>query len=151
MKNSISIVGAGNWLISYDRIGPKVLELIQGRYSSEVELCELGNTSLALLDYIHSQDLMIIVDAGLQGKAPGEISVMVPDLNNPTVAITSVHQIGPVETLAIAKRLFPEQMPKQVLLIMVETNGIDAKMEETACQQVVNILDNEINFLRTMT
>lgn len=145
MKKLVSIVGAGNWLISYDRIGPKVLELIQGRYSAEVELCELGSTSLALLDHIHGQELMIIIDACLQGKPLGEITVVAPNLNNLSVEITSVHQIGPLETLAVAKRLFQEKMPEKILLVMVETKGINEKMEVSACQQVVKILDKEIN------
>jgi hydrogenase maturation protease len=146
LKKLVSIVGAGNWLISYDRIGPKVLELIQGRYGTEeVELCELGSTSLALLDHIHGQELMIVIDACLQGKSPGEITVMAPDLNNLSVEITSVHQIGPLETLAVAKRLFQEKMPEKILLVMVETKGINEKMEASTCQQVVKILDKEIN------
>lgn len=138
-------MGAGNWLISYDRIGPKVLELIQGRYGAEVELCELGSTSLALLDHIHGQELMIIIDACLQGNLPGTITVMAPDLNNRVVEMTSVHQIGPLETLAVANRLFQEKMPQKILLVMIETNAINEKMEESICQQVVKILDQEIS------
>jgi len=143
-NKSISIVGAGNWLISYDRIGPKVLELVAGRYDSAVELCDIGSAGLALLDYLHGQELMLIVDACLQGKQPGEVCVIEPSLDSLNVNITSVHQIGPLETLLLAKRLFPEKMPQQIKLILVETNGIDDKKEAIACQEVLAILDREI-------
>ncbi|OAD20037.1 methyl viologen-reducing hydrogenase maturation protease [Candidatus Thiomargarita nelsonii] len=118
--------------------------MIQERYGPEVELCDIGSGGLALLDHLHSQELMIVVDACFQGKPPGEICVMEPNLDTQTMDVTSVHQIGPLETLAVAKRLFQEKMPQRILLIIVETNGIDDKTEKAACQQVVAILDMEI-------
>lgn len=145
MEPLITIAGAGNWLISYDNIGPLVLSLVKGRYGSHVELCELGSTTLSLLDYLHNQELLIIIDAGLQGKSPGEISVIEPNLETATVRVTSVHQIGPLETLGVANKLFPEKMPKRILLIVVETNGIDENVEKMACQRVIDILDQEIS------
>ncbi len=146
MNNSspVSIVGAGTWLLSIDCIGPCVLERIQGRYGPEVELCEVGNTGLALLDHLHEQELMLIVDAGILDGNLGQIQVIEPDLDQPQTNFSSVHQIGPIETLAIAKRLFVDQMPKHVLLILVETSGMDDKLCTTACEQVIAILDHEI-------
>jgi hydrogenase maturation protease len=145
MEKPIAIAGAGNWLVSYDKIGPLVLSLVNGRYGSHVELCDLGSTTLSLLDYLHNQELLIIIDAGLQGKSPGEISVIEPNLETITFGVTSVHQIGPLETLNFANKLFPEKMPKRILLITVETNGIDEKIEKLACQRVIDILDQEIS------
>ncbi len=144
LEKPISIVGAGNWLISYDKIGPQVLELVEGRYGSEVELCNIGSAGLALLDYLHGQELMLVVDACLQGNQPGEICIVEPCLDTLNMNITSVHQIGPLETLTFAKRLFPERMPLRIRLILVETNGIDDKKEAIACQEVLAILDREI-------
>ncbi len=143
-QQPISIVGSGNWLISHDRIGPKVLELVEGRYGSEVELCHIGSAGLALLDYLHGQELMLVVDACLQGNQPGEICIIEPCLDTLNINITSVHQIGPLETLTFAKRLFPESMPQRIRLILVETDGIDEKKEAVACQEVLAILDQEI-------
>jgi len=144
LEKPISIVGAGNWLISHDRIGPKVLELVKGRYGSEVELCNIGSAGLALLDYLHGQELMLVVDACLQGIQPGEICIVEPCLDTLNINITSVHQIGPLETLTFAKRLFPASMPQRIRLILVETYGIDEKKEAVACQEVLTILDREI-------
>jgi len=59
-----------------------------------------------------------------------------------------VHQIGPLETLIIAARLYPEDMPKRVVLIGIETEGMDERMEEAACEEAIAILDREIESWR---
>jgi hydrogenase maturation protease len=141
----VSVVGAGHWLISYDRIGPRVLALIRGRYGPEVEICELGNTGFALLDHLRGQDLMLVVDACFLGGRAGEVRVIEPVLPTLDSRVTSVHQVGPLEALAVADRLFKESMPHRVVLIAVETEGVDKAAEWAACQRVVSILDREID------
>jgi hydrogenase maturation protease len=144
MKKPVTIIGAGNWLVSVDTVGPCVLELVQNRYGQAVELCNMGSAGLVLLDHLHGQELMIVVDACILGGYPGRIHVLEPNLHHPGGDVSSVHQIGPLETLTIAKHFYPEQMPKRILLILVETAGIDTDTQQAACQQVVAILDREI-------
>lgn len=143
-RRPVCVVGAGNWLVSHDRIGPRVLELVESRYGPEVELCDLGGSGLALLDHLHRQDLMIVVDAGIFHGEAGEIRTIEPDLRAPTPRVSSVHQIGPLEAMAIADRLFSEDMPRRLLLIVVQTDLLDDDAAEAACRKVVGILDREI-------
>jgi hydrogenase maturation protease len=143
-RSPISVVGAGNWLMGNDRIGPRVLEAIRGRYGPEVELCEVGHTGLAVLDHLHGQDVLLVIDACVLGGAPGEVRVVEPDLEGPPTRETSVHQVGPLEALMVAKNLFPSLMPHRILFILVETEGIDEHAEDAACRQVIVILDREI-------
>jgi hydrogenase maturation protease len=135
-------------LVAHDRIGPRVLELVESRYGPDVELCDLGGSGLALLDHLHRQELMILVDAGAFAGEPGEIRTLEPNLNAPLAPVGSVHQIGPLETLAIADRLFPDDMPMRSLLIVVQTNRLDDDKAEAACSEVVGILDREIEAWR---
>jgi hydrogenase maturation protease len=144
----VAVVGAGNWLIATDRTGPRVLERIRGRYGPEVAIRNMGSAGLALLDQLHGQELMCLVDACLLGGPPGQVHVSELSFDGIPDPVGSVHQIGPLETLTIAARLYPENMPKRVLLIGVETDGIDEQAEETACQDVVAILDREIECWR---
>nr|VFJ64844.1 MAG: hydrogenase maturation protease [Candidatus Kentron sp. FW] len=165
-RQPISIAGAGNRLIAHDRIGPRVLRLIKGRYGPEVELCDIGTSGLRLLDYLRGQTLLVVIDACLMNEAPGTIRVLEssaarggrahssfhsnrarddgPLFDIGQVRSTSVHQIGPLETLAVAERLYKEKLPRRVLSIMVETRDIDAATEKKACREVVGILDREV-------
>lgn len=144
----VAVVGAGNWLIASDRAGPRVLERIHGRYGPEVAIRNMGSAGLALLDHLHGQELMCLVDACITGGPPGRVHVSELSFDGIPDPVGSLHQIGPIETLAIAARLYPENMPKRVVLIGVETEGMDDRMEETACNEAVAILDREIESWR---
>jgi Ni,Fe-hydrogenase maturation factor len=171
----ISVAGAGNWLVPWDRIGPRVLELLEGRFpGSDVELVDLGSTGLALLDSLRAQELLILVDASSLGGAPGLIRELSPDLagtsridrpeaapravpwcggtsriDRPEAApravpwcggtsqgVLSAHQIGLLETLALAKLLFPETLPREAIAFFVETNGLEEARQEEVCREV---------------
>jgi len=144
----VSIVGAGNWLLSYDRVGPRVLEQIDGRYGEDVATCDIGCAGLALIDHLHGQQLLIIVDACIYGGAPGEVIATTPDLERPPSRETSVHQIGPIEALVVVKHLYPERLPQRVLLLLVETEGMDDTTEAVACERVIAHLDRELDAWR---
>lgn len=143
----VTVAGSGNWLLGHDRVGPRVLAMIDTRYSQEVEICDLGTSALALLDHLHGQDLLVIVDACIGFGATGEVLVMEPDLETTPGRGTSVHQIGPLEALAVASHLQPDALPKRTLLVLVETAGLSEENEEAACERVVKVLDREIGRL----
>ena len=70
----VTIAGSGNWLLGHDRIGPRVLERVAGRWGDEVELVDIGTTSLALLDHLRGQELLLVVDACAGMASPGEVA-----------------------------------------------------------------------------
>ena len=144
----VAIVGAGNWLISYDCIGPKVLKLCRKTFGPEVGLIDAGTSGLNLFDRIDKQDLMLIVDACRGKDSVGQIHVIEPDLKSQSPIGLGSHQINAVETLMVAKCLYPEKLPRKILLILVETNGMDEKNEEVMeriCRNVITVLTYEIS------
>jgi len=144
----VTVVGSGNWLLSCDRVGPQVLAAIRERYGPEVELGVVGSHGLAVLDYLHHQDLLIVVDACVGMGIPGEVMLLEPDLDSPPGRETSVHQIGPVEALLVGRHLYPEKMPRRALLLLIETEGLDPPGEAESCRKAVDLLDHEINAWR---
>ncbi len=149
LRKPIAIVTAGHWLLAHDCIGPRIAELIKDRYGSDVALFEAGSTALGLLDCLAGQQLLVVVDAcSLSsrpgGSQPGQLHEVQPDFESPSLDHCSVHQFGPLETLAIAKHLYPEDLPANTRLLLVETQGIDQTGIETACGQVVAALDRTI-------
>ncbi|MFW6325096.1 MAG: hydrogenase maturation protease [Desulfovibrionales bacterium] len=141
---AISIVGAGNWIVCHDRIGPLVLERCSGRYGPEVELFNSGSAGLSLLDCLNGQDLLLVVDACQCGGGNGEIHVLEFSALPDTAHGPSIHQIGPVETLKVAEHLYPEKMPRKVLFILVETDGLDEDGLESACDRILPVLDKAV-------
>jgi hydrogenase maturation protease len=144
---SVTVAGSGNWLLGHDRVGPRVLSMIDNRYPRQVDICDLGTSALALLDHLQGQDLLVIVDACTGLGATGEVLVMEPDLNAAPGRGTSIHQIGPLEALAVASHLDPQKLPKRTLLLLVETGGLTEEGERAACEEVIEVLDHEIERL----
>lgn len=150
MAIPITIAGAGNWMVTTDRIGSLIVKQVQGRYAAEiVEVCSIGGAALALLDIIHSQELLLLIDACNGQDIAGKVRCYAPNLNSVTAITGTLHQIGPLETLLIAKHLYPETLPKRILFITIETENLDAELEIIACKKVIAILDREIeNWLK---
>lgn len=146
---AVTVAGAGNWLLGHDRVGPRVLERIRGRYGRAVELVDLGTDPLALLDHLHRQRLLVVIDACVGLGAPGDIRIVEADLERPLGRETSVHQIGPVETLVVARHLWPERLPDRTLLVMVETGDLDDAAEEELCTRAVAALDELLDGCET--
>ena len=141
---SITVAGCGNWLIGADRIGPRVMTMVDGRWGERVTTCDIGTGALALLDHLESQDLLVVVDACVGHGTPGEVLELEPGLDIGLTRGTSAHQIGPAEALTVGRHLYPELMPRRVLFLLVETDGLTDELEDAACEQVVRILDREI-------
>ncbi|MBI4952405.1 MAG: hydrogenase maturation protease [Myxococcales bacterium] len=144
---AVTVVGAGHSVLAHDRVGPQALGLLAGRFGPDVELCELGTSGLALLDHLHRQALLVVVDACLFGGAPGTVRELVPDIAVPPPPSTSVHQIGPLEALYVARHVCPELLPERTLLVLVETEGIDDATEARACAEVAAIVEREVRAL----
>ena len=104
-----------------------------------------------ILDSIDGQDLMIVVDACVLGGKPGELRLVEPELKGAVSASTSVHQIGPLESLTIARKLYPEKLPLRILLILVETHGADPPTLDAAADDAVAAIDREIDSWQAQT
>ena len=141
---TISVVGCGNWQVRPDRIGPRVLARLADRAPAGVELADVGTTLLGLLDRLHSQDLLILVDACIGRAAPGTIEVVDAEREIALPPRATLHQIGPLETLAIARELYPDRFPHRIRLVMIETGDLAPEREEEVCAQALAVIEHEI-------
>lgn len=141
---AISVVGCGNWQVRPDRIGPRILERLAERAPEGVELTDVGTTLLGLLDRLHRQELLVLVDACRGVAPPGTVAVSDVDDEIAVPTRASLHQIGPLETLAIARELFPERCPRRTRFVTIETTDLDPEREEAACRAALAAIEREI-------
>lgn len=144
----ITVAAAGNWIISCDRVGPRVLREVERLAPPGVELADVGMSGLALLDHLHAQALLVVVDACVGHGLPGEVLVEELDLLAPLGREPSVHQIGPREALVVASHLWPDEMPQQIRLVLVETGGLEESREDDAVRRAAGAVMNEIDVFR---
>jgi hypothetical protein len=60
-----------------------------------------------------------------------------------------MHQLGPMEALAVARSLYPEKLPQRTVLVLVETEGLSGTELEKACGRVLTVLDRQMEGWRS--
>lgn len=123
------VVCIGNELVADDAVGHAIFtQLVQSGLPDTIRLEYCGVGGIALLELLTGQDeLLLVVDAVQLGAAPGTIQIW--SWNElPTIAegnAISAHGIGLKDTISIGLTLYPERMPKRILLVGIEGRCFD--------------------------
>jgi hydrogenase maturation protease len=152
----ILIVCVGNGLAGDDGAGQAVYDALRRRsLPDRVELVHLGLGGMALLDYFQGQHALIVVDAVQLNAEPGTLHVLEWDrLTGQESQAVSLHGIGLLETLQVARALYPEMVPQRAVLIGLEGrcfNELGVPLSgavEHAVPAAVEAVLREVNQLR---
>ena len=127
-SEQVAVVCIGNSLVADDAAGCAVHEQLETHaLSSDVHLHHLGVGGMNLLDILDGEAYLIVVDAANFGKPPGTIHVREWDeLPGRTVQPVSAHGIGIRDVIETGRAIFPERMPRNVLLIGIEGRCFDS-------------------------
>jgi len=148
-EGKIVILGVGNLLLGDEGVGVHLIQKLRGMEIGEgVELMDGGTSLLDFLPQVEDISKLIIVDAVRLGSKPGTTyKICVNDsLLKAEKGITSLHQLGVVETLAIAKKM--GKLPHTVI-IGIEPKDIGYGLElspevEREMGKMVNLILNEV-------
>jgi hydrogenase maturation protease len=126
--DKILIVGIGNLLCRDEGIGVHVIqEMRTMKLPSHIELLDIGTSTMDLISYLENVKKMIVIDAMKAGGAPGTIYKCRPeDLLPKGGEPISLHDIGVIETLTMAKKM---GMEIETVIIGVEPEIMDWGME----------------------
>jgi hydrogenase maturation protease len=103
LEKRILVLGVGNILLRDEGVGVRVVERLQADYSfsPNVSLMDGGTLGIKLMDAISSSDVLIVVDAVLNGQPPGTFYRLTGEEVRKSVAFKySLHQTDLLETLA---------------------------------------------------
>ena len=122
-SDQVLIVCIGNDLIADDAAGHEVfLRLQHSALPGTVRLEYAAVGGVALLDRLTGEErVMIVVDA-VQFGAPAGTIHCIPWDELPVLAAGALsgHDIGLKETIEIGKLLYPEKLPRQIVLVGIE-------------------------------
>jgi hydrogenase maturation protease len=94
-ESSILIMGVGNVLMGDEGVGVHAVQSLQRRsWPSHVTLLDGGTGGFHLLSHLGGCDILILVDATLDGRAPGTVSVIEPKYASDFPKALSAHDIG---------------------------------------------------------
>ena len=108
---------------------------------------------LNLFDFILGYDKLVVVDAIVtENRVVGDVFRIVPEkVCDPSRSAISPHHFNLATTLEIGKKLFPAQIPRDVVLYAVEAEEATAVSEEMtraverAVPRAVDLVMEEIN------
>lgn len=115
------IVGIGNPNFKDDGVGLKIVEYFEGI----VDTVKLLNIGFNLIDSLLGYDRAVIVDGVKTGTEPGSIIEFDVDFWG-NVYASGTHNFSIFEIIRIGRSVFPEEMPKEIKIIGVEVEDVEA-------------------------
>lgn len=130
MSDKTLIVGMGNLLYRDEGIGVHVIQAMEKmELPRHIELLDIGTSTMDLISYLKEIKKLIVIDAMRAGGEPGTIYKCKPeDLLPKDKGPISLHEIGLLETLGMAKKL---GMEIETVIVGVEPEIMDWGMELT--------------------
>jgi len=130
LYKKLTILGLGNILLKDEGVGVRVVwELEKKNLPGNIELVDAGTSGLDILSFIENVDKLIIIDAVKTAKTPGTLYRLdfksLSELSHSQKL--SLHQLGILETLQIAKKI--GKLPEKIIIIGIEPKEIDWGLE----------------------
>ena len=118
MKKTL-VCGIGNPMLKDDRAGIEVAEKIEA-LGLPVDIEIIYGVGFEVLDKVLGYDRVFVIDAAKLGKEPGTIhEVSVDDIFSEHYLATS-HAVTLGSTLKAGYELFPDQMPEDLTIYLIE-------------------------------
>ena len=130
MPGKTLVVGMGNLIYKDEGIGVHVIEEMKKmELPGHIELLDIGTSTMDLISYLKEVKKLIVIDAMRAGGNPGTIYKCKPeDLLPKDGSPISLHEIGLLETLSMAKKL---HMEIETVIVGVEPEIMGWGMELT--------------------
>jgi len=123
------VLGIGNILLRDEGVGVRLVEAMQGMdLPEDVELLDGGTSGADLIDEVADRAKVIVVDAAQADCEAGTIFRFgLDDLARRAESTISLHELGLLETLAMAERL--GCAPKQVVIFGIQPKEVNLGLE----------------------
>jgi len=148
------VLGIGNSILGDDGVGVHAAQELAKKIKDEnIDVRDVSIDGLNLLELILGYDKLIVIDAVLtEREKVGEVYRFRPEnVYDPSHSAISPHHFNLATTIEIGKKLFPEEMPGEVIAFAVGTEEATMVTEEMtdrvkdAIPIVVNLVLEELN------
>lgn len=126
--SSLLILGIGNYLMGDEGVGVHTARRLENMHlPANIEVVDGGTGGFHLLEYFEEHDIVILIDATLDGNEPGTIRLIEPRFANDFPRAMSTHDIG-LRDMVNALQLI-EKMPHIYLFVVsietIQQQGIE--------------------------
>ncbi|MBA7614117.1 hypothetical protein ES703_21379 [subsurface metagenome] len=151
------VLGIGNPILGDDGIGFHIVQELAKEIKDEnIDVKDTSVNGLNLLGLIVGYDKLIVIDAIMtEDEKVGEIYRLKPRNSSETAWSTiSLHHLNLATTIEIGERLFPKEMPGEVIIFAIGaqevtevTGEMTARVKE-AIPRVINLVLEELSLKR---
>lgn len=152
------VIGCGNSNRSDDGVGVFVAQSLQQRLRamprSDVRVFDAGTGGMDVMFQARGAGRLIVVDASKSGSPPGAIfEVPGAELQREHAPSFNLHDFRWDHALAAGRRIFREQFPADVSVLLIEAQNLDLGLElsapvRAAAEQVIARLTRVIDEYR---
>ena len=122
----VLVLGVGNVLLSDEAIGVRVVEAFEKRFDVPdfVDVIDGGTAGMELMEAMANRDVMIIVDAVLAPKSPGNV-IILRDKEVPALFTNKIspHQLGLADVLSALH--LTDEFPKSLILVGIIPESLE--------------------------
>ena len=143
------VLGIGNSILGDDGVGVHVAqELARIIKDENIDVRDVSVDGLNLFDFIIGYDKLVVIDAIVtDGGEIGEIYRLKPEyVCDPSRSAISPHHFNLATTIEIGKRLFPNEMPEEVIVFAVGTLEV-AQVTEEMTEKVKKAVPRAVNLV----
>ncbi len=146
------VLGIGNPILGDDGIGFHIAQELAKEIKDEnIDVKDTSVNGLNLLELIVGYDKLIVIDAIMTEEAKaGEIYRLKPSSSETAWSTISLHHLNLATTIEIGERLFPKEMPGEVIIFAIGaqevtevTGEMTARVKE-AIPRVINLVLEEL-------
>lgn len=152
--NDILILGIGNYLMGDEGVGVQFVQRLNSKdFPENISILDGGTGGFTLVPYIESHKHVIIVDATMDGKEEGTISLLKPKFSDDFPVSLSGHNFGLKDMVDILS--FMNKMPEIHLFTITISKmepmflGLSPKVE-AAIPKVTEMVKKLVNELRNL-
>lgn len=131
------ILGIGNPILGDDGVGVRVAEALTHRIGDgDIEVRAANTDGLGLLELILGYDRLVIIDAILNVDArAGEVyRLALADVGKGASTVALTHGVNLTTVFEMGRRLFPGEMPREVVIFAVGVKEISQITEEMTAE-----------------
>jgi len=148
--NRILILGIGNYLMGDEGVGVHFINRIdKNRFPEDISFIDGGTGGFTLIPYIENHQKVIIVDATMDGKEEGTITLLKPRFSEDFPISLSGHNFGLKDMVEILSMLdtMPEIYLYTVTILKMEpmcmqlSPNVDEAIEKVT-QKIIELIAN---------
>jgi hydrogenase maturation protease len=134
LNAAIAVIGCGNANRRDDGVGPYVIELLRDRvFPDDVALFDAGTDGMGVMYRARGVLRLIIVDAKAPEDEPGAIYEVPGEvLEMPPPESFNLHDFRWDHALYAGRRIYGEQFPQDVAVLLIEAGSVDYGLDLTA-------------------